>query len=462
MARRASCLLLLALGCATTRPDAARERVDELSSERLDRELAWTPSLETDPQVEAMVDRLLSESLTANAAVQIALVRSPRIQATLEELGIAQADLVQAGLLRNPHIGGGPRMPFGGTPVGWSFDTAIAFLDAALIPLRKKIAKAQRNHAILKVAHEVLMLDAEVREAFYDYVAIIQIYKYQWDIAEAAELANELAARQLAAGTMNELEAGEIAAHYQEAKLELSHVQNEVFEHREHLNRLMGLWGEDLEWRTAPELPKLPKAEPELERLESLAVASRLDLEAKRVEVKGIVHAVKLARRSPWLRAADVGVLGEQDPGDRPTLGPFIELELPIFDWGRADAARAEAELRMVQRTLQAMAIDVRSHVREKRNHMLIERRMTEFQRDVVIGQRHDNLRFGQQRYDAMLLGTYELLELKREELEARQAFVEHLRDYWIARTELELEVGGRLEALLARTARTKSNPGKK
>jgi cobalt-zinc-cadmium efflux system outer membrane protein len=46
-----------------------------------------------------------------------------------------------------------------------------------------------------------------------------------------------------------------------------------------------------------------------------------------------------------------------------------------------------------------------------------------------------------------MLVGTYQLLETRTDQIDARQEYVEALRDYWVARSELELAVGGRLPA---------------
>ena len=54
---------------------------------------------------------LLEGELTTNAAVQIALLNNAALQATFEELGIAQAELVQAGLLKNPVFAGHVRFP---------------------------------------------------------------------------------------------------------------------------------------------------------------------------------------------------------------------------------------------------------------------------------------------------------------------------------------------------------------
>jgi FtsP/CotA-like multicopper oxidase with cupredoxin domain len=41
--------------------------------------------------------------------------------------------------------------------------------------------------------------------------------------------------------------------------------------------------------------------------------------------------------------------------------------------------------------------------------------------------------------------GTYDLLEIRAEGIEVEEHAVEALRDYWVARAELELALGGRL-----------------
>ena len=73
----------------------------------------------------------LDDGLTSEEAVSIALWNSPSFQATLADLGIARADLVEAGLLRNPVFS----LLF---PVG----AQAARMDAA-VPVRRDLAAAQ-------------------------------------------------------------------------------------------------------------------------------------------------------------------------------------------------------------------------------------------------------------------------------------------------------------------------------
>ena len=53
-----------------------------------------------------------------------------------------------------------------------------------------------------------------------------------------------------------------------------------------------------------------------------------------------------------------------------------------------------------------------------------------------------------QEQYDAMLIGVYQLLQAKQAELDTYREYIEAVRDYWIAWTELERAVGGRLAKL--------------
>jgi cobalt-zinc-cadmium efflux system outer membrane protein len=454
MIRRSIAATLALLSSCATSPERARREAGELAAARIDRRVAWESGSAADREVEQRVQELLARELTPDAAVEIALVRNPTLLAELENLGIAQADLVAAGLLDNIHIGGGPRFPLSGVPTpAYEFDAAFFFIRALVIPLRRKVAKAQLREATLLVAHAVVELDTHVREAVVDAIAAERVLELRQGIAELAEAAAELARRQTAtgaAGTMNELERSEIEAAEAEARraLQLAHV--DVVEAREHLVRELGIFGDDVEFRLPKLLPKLPDREPELAELERVAMRQRFDLQAQRAELDALVNAVKLARRNPFIEV-DVGIVGEHDPDDPVSLGPFFELQIPIFNWGQADIARAEAMLRQVERRLRGRAVEVRSEVRVQRARLVAERRLAEYERDRVVPMRASMVKLGQERYDAMLFSVYELIELKMHELESRAELVEHLHDYFHARAELELAIGGRLESSIAR-----------
>src|SRR5437879_584338 len=89
-------------GCAHVDPNPAFQELANTVQRRTGKRVQWNRGSTEDAEAQAAVASLLSRPLTAGSAVQVALLNNHRLQATYEELGIAQADLVEAGLLRNP------------------------------------------------------------------------------------------------------------------------------------------------------------------------------------------------------------------------------------------------------------------------------------------------------------------------------------------------------------------------
>lgn len=93
---------LLASGCATFSNDGGFGGVDLQTKERIGYS---APALRTAADMAAAAGRvtaLLTQPLTADSSVEIALLNSPDLRVRLAELGVAEADLVQAGRLHNP------------------------------------------------------------------------------------------------------------------------------------------------------------------------------------------------------------------------------------------------------------------------------------------------------------------------------------------------------------------------
>ena len=126
--------------------------------------------------------------------------------------------------------------------------------------------------------------------------------------------------------------------------------------------------------------------------------------------------------------------------------GPFFALGLPIFDQGQAQIARLEGLVRRSRQDAAALAIEIRSEVRDIRNRLLMSRNVAEHYRTVVIPLREEIVALTQRHYNFMLVGVFQLLEAKRDEISAYRNYIETVRDYWMARTDLERAVGGSLD----------------
>lgn len=94
-------LVLLALSGSSLRAEAFR-KVQEEVSERTGVDVRWAKEMASREQTSALVQKLLKKPLTVSSAVQIALLNNRGLQVTFEEVGIAQADVIEAVTLPNP------------------------------------------------------------------------------------------------------------------------------------------------------------------------------------------------------------------------------------------------------------------------------------------------------------------------------------------------------------------------
>ncbi len=442
------CAALLVGGCASIQKERGHAEVAALIEERIGRKTRWDQGTPEDAEVTQHLDTLLKESLTSDRAVEVALLNNPALQGTYEELGVSQADMVQAGLLSNPTFD----LSFGVLTAGsgvaeTEFSLVQEFVDLFTLPLRKRAAEQQFIADTLRVAHEALQTAAEVRQEFSQVQARQQLVELRRMVLQGAEAAAELSTRLRAAGNITELELATERAAAEQARLDLAQDELGLLEHRERLNRLMGLWGPRTEWQIAQKLPELPPQEPPLEHLESLAIRQRLDIDAARKQAALLWNALELARTTRFFGRVEVGVHTHRDPDGPRLFGPTLTLELPIFDQRQALIARLEAQHRQSERRLAELSVNTRSEVRVARARLLSLRQIADRYRRVVLPLREKVLEQSQLQYNGMQIGLVPLLTAKREQVEAYRAYIEAVRDYWMARADLERLVGGRLPA---------------
>lgn len=435
-------------GCAQSAPERGLGGTRELVAERTGLEVRWDQHTPADAQVAERIREMLTTPLSADDAVQVALLSNRRLQASYQRLGIAQADVVEAGLLENPVFHLRPRWP-GSPPTTTNIELGVEwdFLQALMIPARKRLAETRFERVRLGLTNEVLTFVGQVREAYYTLVAAKQLASVMRIVAEAAEASFELAERMAAAGNLADLDLENQRALYEEAKLELARVQLESLDARERLNALMGLWGQQTDWSAAPQLPALPAIEARVDHLESVAITNRLDLAEAGREVDALSAALGITRSWRFLLFARIGIDSERDPSGQWLTGPELQVELPIFNQRQADIARLEAELHAGEDRLTALAIEIRSEVRALRTRLLLTRQVAERYQAVLVPTYQRIVQLSQEQYNFMLIGIFQVLEARKVETRAYRDYVNHVRDYWITRSRLEQAIGTRLVA---------------
>ncbi len=358
-------------GCAQVPRKGGFQDVQRMVDERMDYRVSWNQGLPEDREVQQVVESLLEKELTVDSAVQIALLNNARLQATYEELGVTQAEVVQAGLLKNPIVFGSIRFPnVSSAASNLEFGIVQNFVDLLMLPARKKIAAARFEQTKAMVADEVLSIVSEVEKAYFEVQGAANIRQVRAQIVEASGASFEFARRLYEAGNISELNLANEQGQYEEMRVRLAESDILLSTAREQLTRLMGLWGTRIDWQLPSRLPDIPKQEIPMVQLETLAITNRLDLESARRNIDVLAQALGTTVTWRWIGDLDVGISAERDPDRTWVIGPELVLELPLFDQRQAKIAQGEALLRQEVNKLTAMAVDVRSEVRTLRRQV--------------------------------------------------------------------------------------------
>ena len=426
--------------------EGAFQSVQQSVQERSGKTVRWEKDQAAHEQALQDARQLLRKPLTVDVAVQIALLNNRSLQATFEEIGLSAADLIEAATIPNPRFDLAIRFP-DKPPSGTYIDygAAIDFLSIIMIPLKKRVAKEQLEAAALRVADATLELVSQVKSAFYSLQASQQLLSRFQVIVDTNIASLDLAQRQHEAGNITDLALAQQQASYSRSRLDVASTEAEIRRDRERLNRLLGLWGADTDWQIAGELPEVPSSDFPMRGLERLAISQRLDLQADYLQVTGQITNLGLTKSFRLVGALDFGVNSERETDAQTRTGPTFAIELPIFNQGQARIARSEAALRQAQDKFEALAVDVRSQIRELRDELTSKREIARFYRDELLPGERRILKESLTQYNAMEIQNFELFSTKAEEARTEREYLEAVRDYWISRAELERAVGGNL-----------------
>lgn len=384
--------------------------------------------------------------LSAEAAIRLAIVRSPRVRAILAEVGIAQAELWQAATLPNPVLDllyGFPTSSSAVSNVGVGF----SFVRALQLPLRRRVAAEELASTEARVADVVLGVMSDVQRAHLDVQHAQQVLELHTTFA-AATAASAGAAKALReAGNVPALVLVGEQATAEQSVADVAEADGALASARAELGRLLGAGVGDTSWTIPARLQDPAPASWPIGVLDSLALARRLDVAAARESARAAATALGLDSRFRLLADGTIGAFLEREPDGR-FVGPTGNIPLPLFDRGGAAIARARAQL--AQRVAQhdAIVVDVHAQVRAQFAHAQSAWRRAHQLRTVVLPLRRRVLDELQRHVNAMDASVFTLLQAKQAELDAGRLYLDALRDYWLAYTGLERAVGGALPPL--------------
>lgn len=455
---RVAATALLLTGCATADPQGAFLEVEELVKARTGHNLVWYGEMHARPATDPRVTELLAGPLAAEDAVEIALLRSAAIQGALADLGIAEADVDQAGRPPNPTLSIARLVS--GVEVELELQLLVNLLSFLTMDQRIEIAETSARRVRYMVALEIAGIADRTRRAWIEAVSARERLAIMETIFEKTGIAAELSERMAKVGNASALDQSRIQTLKAETAGNLGRLRLAAQTSRERLIRELGLWGSEAKLRLPSRLPNLPGRVENSGDVERIAIARRLDLAAARIEIELMAAQLGLTERTARVSLLELSGLTthvkergtEDEEGNSFDLnGLELEISVPLFDNGSAKIAKAEWSYLQAVERLRAMAVSARSEVREAYlNYRGLFDIARHYQSDVApLRQRiaEEELL----RYNGMLVGVFELITASRQAAEATLAAIDAKREFWLAKEQLGFAMlAGKGESLAA------------
>lgn len=431
-------------GCATPR---AAQMTFEARGLYAARTALATPSTEHLKGAGSELAELLKRPVNGDAAVQIALMNNPRVAAIYARLGFAEADLYDAARLSNPILGY-TRLSSGSeaSKVDWSLSQN--FTEILFLRYRRAGAESQALLAKQQVARELLDLEAEVRAADVRYIGSRTIATMRERVAQTTRVAATYAQQLFDAGNISALQ----LARMQEAATlaATSELRAKAIEtsDRNTLLTVMGLTS-DAKVDFVGEYPLPAKLDLQAGEIGIWATGNRLDLLSAREALRFATLAQAHARRWRWLGDTSIGIARERDgavgPVPAETLtGPSASIALPIFNQGRGTLSRAQATVEQLNANVRALEVSIANEVPSRISALEAAQQSVALYRVQVLPTQKRIVEESQKQQNYMLIGTFELLTAKQHQIEGYEAYIDAVRDYWLALVDLLRATGGR------------------
>ncbi|KEH08005.1 copper resistance protein [Delftia tsuruhatensis] len=442
--------VLALAGCASISPDGLRGVVQSHTASRLPDGAQLPPTdLQARDAAQQRIDEWLRQPLDMDQSVRIALLNNPGLQARLAQLGVQDADRVQALTLPNPTLTLGRMVNSDEREI--ERQLSFGLVSLITLPWRSRWQGMQMEQATLTAAQDVLRLAADTRRAWLRAVAARQQLASSERMHEAAEAGAELARRMARVGNFSRLQRARELSIQQDTAAQLARARLAATAEHEQLARLMGLWGRRIDFKLPDQLPAIPQAATQLragDDAEATALRERLDLRALR---RDLDH---LGERRGWARAGaifgDIGLgYSRNTATDRATghsdvtRGWEIDLPLPLFDWGGAASGRARAELQRSAAQLQQGAIQARAEARSSWMRYRTAWDLAHQQQAEVLPLRRFIQDETMLRYNGMFVSVWQLLAEARSSAQAVATATDAQRDFWLAETDLQLALTG-------------------
>lgn len=419
--------------------------VSRFAAATLDKDVTVIRTPDEAAMVRQTVDRLKRRPLTANSAVQIALLNNRRLQAAYHELAMAEAERVGDSLPPNPSFS--LSRIAGGGASELEAQVALDILALVTLPARADLAATRFRQAQLRAIEETLRTAADVRRAYYAAVSNRELVTLLRQADAAAKTTAQLAHKLGETGALNKLDQAREQVFHAETTADLATARQQADSSREELARLLGFWGADLDFRLPETLPALPARPASQPSIEVEAVSRRVELQIARTELQVMAKVYGLTQATRFISLLDVAGLAKRskdnDGGILRERGLDMQVQIPLFDFGEVRVRQAEAAYMAAVNRLTDRAITVRSEARDAYRRYRANYDIARHYQREIIPLRQIITEENQLRFSAMQIDVFALLQEARQRIAALRAAIEAKRSFWFAQINLQTVVIG-------------------
>ncbi len=472
-------VLMVSVGCATVDPTPDYNRTRTLIDQGTGVAEAYSP--EQDGLSAEELSAYLSDGLTSDEAVRMALLNNRKLQAAFSDIGMARADWVQSGLLSNPSLGIGVMFPAGGGLSNIQGSLAQNIVDLWQMPVKKRIAEHQVEGQIVRVARLAGELAAATTRAYYAAVAADDLLAIAEDNLDLLGKSYDVTKAQREAGVASALDENLQRGELLRAELDLRNARLASVNAKRSLAGLLSLDLNTDELDLTDPLPESGEHAFNADSLIAVARENRLDLKALEEAVGASSAEIKLeflrvfpevsigisgerlegrgqpgrdvaadfarsSLRAGGLAIPDVQTRGERAAEGRQEIeymwGPNISVTLPIFDQNQAQIARAQYGRVQAIKSYEDLYLSIAQDIRIAVDRASVLWTNVAFYRESLLPQAQKNLEFTDVAYKAGSTNVLTLLESQRALLKTRRGYVLAWSDASMSLSDLERAVG--------------------
>ncbi|UMA67369.1 TolC family protein (plasmid) [Roseivivax marinus] len=408
--------------------------------------LSATEIAAAEAQTKAMVE---GKTISADTAVQAALLNNRGLQASYAEIGLSASDVWETALGPVPSVGVSVSGLAGDVTRALEATLLTSVLEAATAPQRTRVSELRFRQAQLAAAAETIALSVETRRAWIEAVAAFEAAALVARTQNAANASSELATELGQTGALGAADQAREHAFTAEVAAELADARLEAQLAKERLSRLMGVPLSEIVFYVPDALPDLPGHPKTRTDIEKLALQNRIDLATGRLELEAIAADYRLTGQTRSI--SDVALVagfeaerGEEE-GSEIEASPVaeIEFEIPLYDTSRLTSRRGSLEYLRAANLLADSAVAARADARAAHLEVTGKYSVARHWRDTVLPLRRRIDEEALRSYSGMITSTFELLQDAREGLEAQLGATDAKRDYWLAETDVTAAIWG-------------------